>query len=108
MPHARYARSISATRYCDIDTKGLLRVLLCGYCSGRSTIEEVLKYWGITGSATPERLEQTQLARTRDGLGATLHLEFVEDVAIVPFDRAQGEEQPRANLAIRESLGNQV
>jgi len=26
----------------------------------------------------------------------------------VPFDRVQGEEQPLANLTIRESLGNEL
>ena len=43
-----------------------------------------------------------------DGFGASLHLEFAEDSPIVPFDRTQGEEKPCANLAIRESLGNEL
>ncbi len=53
-------------------------------------------------------LEQTQLASAGDGFGAALHLEFVENIAIVPFDRTQGEEKPRADGFIRESLGNEL
>jgi len=58
--------------------------------------------------ATAERLEQTQLARARDSFGASLHLEFVEDSTIVPFDCTQGQKKPRANFAIRESLGHEL
>ena len=54
------------------------------------------------------RLQQTQLAGAGYGFGAALDLQFVEDSAVVPFDRVQGEEQPLANLSIRESLGNQL
>ena len=80
------------------------------YCSGRRTIEQVLTDWegGTTSRTTLQRLEQVELAGARDGFGATLNLEFVEDFPIVPFDRTQGEEKPRANRAIRESLGNQL
>ena len=54
------------------------------------------------------RLQQTQLAGAGDRFGAPLDLEFAKDFPIVPFDRAQGEEKPLANLTIRESLGNQL
>ena len=54
------------------------------------------------------RLQQTQLAGACDGFGAALNLEFVEDSAVVPFDRVQGEEKPFADLTIRESLGNEL
>ena len=63
---------------------------------------------GMPGWATTERLEQTQLTGARNGFGASLHLEFVEDNLVVPFNRAQGEEKPRANLTIGKSLGNEV
>ncbi len=46
-------------------------------------------------------LQQTQLAGAGDGFGAALHLQFVEDPAVVPFNRVQGQEEPLANLAIR-------
>ena len=62
----------------------------------------------MPGWATTERLEQTQLTGARNGFGASLHLEFGEDNLVVPFNRAQGEEKPRANLAIGKSLGNEV
>ena len=62
----------------------------------------------MTGSAIAEQLEQTQLAGARNSFGAALHLEFVEDFPIVPFDCAQREEKPGANHAIRESLGNEL
>ncbi len=54
------------------------------------------------------RLQQTQLAGTCDRFGAPLDLEFVKDFPIVSFHRVQGEEQPLANLMIRESLSNEV
>ena len=54
------------------------------------------------------RLQQTQLAGAGYGFGAALNLEFVEDSAVVPFNRVQGEEKPLANLTIRESLGNEL
>lgn len=46
------------------------------------------------------RLQQTQLAGAGDGFRATLHLEFVIDSAVVPFNRVQGEEKAFANLTI--------
>jgi hypothetical protein len=55
-----------------------------------------------------ERLEQTQHAGAGDGFGTVLYLEFAEDIVIVSFDRAQGEEKPRADLGIRASLGNKL
>ena len=54
------------------------------------------------------RLQQTQLAGTCDRFGAPLDLEFAKDSPIVPFHRTQGEEQPLANLLIRESLSHEV
>ena len=52
-------------------------------------------------------LEQTQLAGACYCFGAPLDLEFIEDDPTVPLNRAQGEEQPLANLTIRKSLGNE-
>src|SRR5258708_8054125 len=54
------------------------------------------------------RLQQTQLAGTCDRFGAPLDLEFIKDFPIVSFHRVQGEEQPLANLLIREALSNEV
>ncbi len=54
------------------------------------------------------RLQQPQLTSTRDGLGASLDLKFGVDIAIVPFDRAQGEKEPLADLTVRESLAKQM
>ena len=45
-----------------------------------------------------KRLQQAQLAGAGDGFGAALHLEFVEDPAVVPFDGVQGQEKPLADL----------
>ena len=53
-------------------------------------------------------LQQPQLAGMCDRFGTPLNLQFAKDVAIVPFDRVQGEEQPLANLLIREALRNEV
>ena len=53
-------------------------------------------------------LQQTQLTGAGDGFGAPLNLQFAIDIAIVPFDRVQGEEKPLADLTIRESLGNEL
>ena len=53
------------------------------------------------------RLQQAQLAGSRDSFGAPLHLQFAKDNPVVSFDRAQGEEKPLADLPIRESMGNQ-
>lgn len=53
-------------------------------------------------------LQQVQLAGTGDRFGAPLDLEFAEDLPVVPFHRVQGEEELRANLSIREPLGNEV
>ena len=39
-----------------------------------------------------ERLQQAQLARLGDRFRAALDLEFVEDVAVVSFDRIQRQE----------------
>ena len=43
-----------------------------------------------------------------DRFGAPLNLQLAKDIAIVPFDRVQGQEQPLANLLIREALRNKV
>jgi hypothetical protein len=53
-------------------------------------------------------LQQTQLAGTGDRFGAPLNLEFAKDFLIVSFHRVQGKDKPFANLAIRESLGDQL
>ena len=57
---------------------------------------------------TDVMLQQTQLAGTRYGFGASLNLQFAIDSAVVSFDRVQGKEKSLANLTIRESLGNEL
>ena len=54
------------------------------------------------------RREDIESSGFVDRLGATLHAEFVVDSAVMSLDRIQGEEKPLANLAIRESLGNEL
>jgi hypothetical protein len=53
------------------------------------------------------RLEQAQLTGAGNGFRAPLYLQFVENPAVVAFDRVQGEKEPLANLLIRKSLGNE-
>jgi len=53
-------------------------------------------------------LQQAQLAGASDGFGAALNLQLVEDPAVMPFDRVQGEEKPFADLPVRETLGDQL
>ena len=62
---------------------------------------------GLEGNLT-FRLQQTQLAGACDRFGAPQDLELVEDLPIVPLDRVQGEEQPLADLLIREALSDEV
>ena len=45
-----------------------------------------------------------QLAGAGHRFGAPLDLEFAEDFPVVPFHRVQGEEEPLADLVVRESL----
>ena len=52
--------------------------------------------------------EKAQFAGTRDGLGAAFDLQLVENIAVMPFDGAQGEEQPLGDLFIRQTLGDQL
>src|SRR5512134_51943 len=74
-------------------------------------IKDSRPYWqavldaGLAG--WPLRLQQAQLAGSRDRFCAPLHLQFVKDDPVVSFDRAQGEEKPLADLTVRESLGNE-
>ena len=69
----------------------------------------VFCYWGemVEGRFT-DLVQQTQFAGAGDGFGAPLNLQFVEDFAVMPFDRVQGEEKSLADLTIRESLGNEL
>jgi hypothetical protein len=92
----------------------LFGVLFCGYGEGRSA--QALAFWiaceqfadtRCAGTLT-FRLQLAQLAGTYYSFGAPLGLEFAKDVPIVSFHRVQGEEQPLANLLIRESLSNEV
>ena len=53
-------------------------------------------------------LTANSAAGAGDGFGAALNLQFVKNLAVMPFDRVQGKEQPLANLSIRESLGDQL
>jgi hypothetical protein len=52
-------------------------------------------------------LQQVQLAGACYRLGAPPNLEFAKDVPVVSFDGNDGEEEPLADLTIRESLGDE-
>ena len=54
------------------------------------------------------RLQQSQLAGTCDRFSAALDLEFAKDLAVVPFNGIQGEEESLGNFTIGESLGKQL
>jgi hypothetical protein len=54
------------------------------------------------------KLNQAQLAGACDRFGAPLDLEFAENLAIVSFDRVQGEEEPLSDFMIRESVSNKA
>lgn len=53
-------------------------------------------------------LQQTQLAGACNCFGASFDLQLAEYFPVVPFDCIQGDEEPRANLSIRESLCNKM
>ena len=52
-------------------------------------------------------LQQSQLVGPGYGFGASLDLQLVKDDSGMSLDRAQGEEEPFADLTIRESLGDE-
>ena len=52
-------------------------------------------------------LQQAQLAGARYCFGAPSNLELAKDVPVVSFNGNDGEEEPLADLAIRESLGDE-
>ena len=53
-------------------------------------------------------LQQTQLAGARYRFGAPSYLEFAKNVPVVSFDGNDGEEEPLADLTVRESLGDEL
>ena len=78
MPFASCTTSIPAKRCCCRDTK----VLFGG------VVSKLLRGEEVEGSGFVDRL------------GAVLYAKFAIDLAVVPFDRVQGEEKPLANLTI--------
>jgi hypothetical protein len=56
----------------------------------------------------PSGLQQAQLAGARYSFGAPSDLEFAKDVPVVSFDGNDGEEEPLADLPVRESPGNEL
>jgi len=93
VPFAPYTRIISPTRCDRTDTLVLLQVL----------------FIGITGNIKGNRsLQQTQLAGAGDRFGAAVDLQFVENFAVMPFDRVQGQEQPLANSRGSRDPGQSV
>ena len=93
----------SLNRYCTRATVSPYRHFGVGWgvvlnCCG--------KIWGNLGNSSA--YNKPRLAGARDGFGAALHLQFVEDPAVMPFDRVQGQEKPRADLTIRESFGQEL
>ena len=69
-----------------------------------SGIDTKVLFGGVVVRGGLRGLQQAQLAGTGDRFGAPLDLQFVEDFPVVPFHRVQGQEEPLANLLIRESL----
>jgi hypothetical protein len=53
-------------------------------------------------------LQQAQLTGARYCFGAPSDLEFAKDVPVVSFDGNDGEEKPLADLAVRESVGDEL
>src|SRR5438105_6501672 len=109
-----YTRTMASLSYEPEDTKGVFGVLFyLLYGRNKEILKECLGYYcGSTDTLkyprVRARLQQTQLAGTCDRFGAPLDLEFAKDSPIVSFHRAQGEEQPLANLLIRESGSHEV
>jgi hypothetical protein len=67
----------------------------CGVLHSEKYYRAGTEGWrGALQTGCTERLEQTQLASAGDGFGAALHLEFIENIAIMPFDRTQGPISP--------------
>ena len=69
-------------------------------CIELSRGENAQDYWLL-------RLQQTQLAGARHRFGAPPNLELAKGVPVVPFDGDKGEEEPLADLTIREPLGDE-
>src|SRR3990170_1870683 len=80
-----------------------------GYCFGITESLGIPKFYAPTYMRLLIRigLQQTQLAGAGDRFGASLDLEFVKDDAGVSLDCAQGQEETLADLAIRETFGNE-
>lgn len=53
-------------------------------------------------------LQQAELAGACHGLRAPRDLKLAEDLAVVPFHRIQGDEQPGADLMVREPFGHEL
>ena len=51
--------------------------------------------------------DQAKFARPGDRLGPPLDLQLVEEHPVVPLDRVHGQEQPVADLLVREALADQ-
>ena len=85
--------------------KCYLRVLLCGWSAGRragsgcaarrQAVLEARRAGALTG-----QLQKAQLARAGDGFRTPLDLKLAKDVAVVPFNRIQGEEKSFSDLMI--------
>jgi hypothetical protein len=94
----------SFTTVFNPDTKVLFGVLFCGSEEQDSSVGLLDCLRAVLESKCAGelvcRLQQAQLAGTRDRFGAPLDLQFAKDFPIVSLHRVQGEEQPLTHLLI--------
>ena len=60
------------------------------------------------GNSGAEALEQLQLTRAHERLGAALHVELAVEVVDVPLDRADSDDQPVGDRLIGMPVGDQA
>ena len=53
-----------------------------------------------------DALEQSELATAHDRLGSIAHRQLAVDVAGVPFNSAQGDEEPLSDFLVSETFGD--
>ena len=63
--------------------------------------------FGIFCGECPSGSQQAQLTGAGNGFCAAADLELAEDVAVVAFDRVEGDVKRLADLAVGEALGDQ-
>src|SRR3990172_1259992 len=92
--HQYTDETVSSHRYLSIELR---------YCFGVNETCERSKFCPPIISTLG--LQQAKFAGAGDRFGSPLDLQLVKDDSGVSLDRAQGEEETVADLAIRESFG---